>query len=200
MSSATHREGVASALNLAHTETAAPQDGRLAHAMRRMMTCMVALALAGSPPCGAQTSSWKKLRYAGGTLAVSVNPYDWDTTLTAAGDAIVVNFAHGIAVQKLRIKPAHVTALSYGEVAHRRVSDIVAEGVLFPPLALFGLLHKSKAHLIGIEYRASTSTVGKVDFDIGKPGAILLEADKNNYRAILLVLKAVTGKPVENAP
>jgi hypothetical protein len=168
--------------------------------MRRTVTWIVALALAGSPPFWGQTSSWNKLRYAGGTLAVTVNPYDWDTTLTVTGDAIVVSFAHGIAVQRLRIKPGQVTALSYGEEAHRRVSDIVAEGVLFPPLALFGLLHKSKAHFIGIEYHASTSTVGKVDFDIGKPGAILLEADKNNYRAILLVLKTVSGRPVQYAP
>ena len=47
-----------------------------------------------------------------------------------------------------------------------------------------------KVHLIGIEYRTED----------GKPGAILLEADKNNYRAILKTLKAVTGKPVQNEP
>jgi len=173
--------------------------------MRRIVTCMVALALAGPPPLWGQTGSWKKLRYAGGTLPEKTvnptgDPYDWDTTLTVTGDAIVVYFTHGIAIQRLRIKPDQVTTLSYGEEARRRVSDIVAEGVLFPPLALFGLLHKSKTHFIGIEYRASTSSIGKIDYDLGKRGAILLEADKNDYTAILLLLKTVTGKPVENAP
>jgi hypothetical protein len=83
-----------------------------------------------------------------------------------------------------------VTALSYGQEAHRRVADMVALSLVVTPLALFGLLHTSKVHFIGIEYRTAD----------GKPGAILLEADKNNYRAILEVLKAVTGKPVRNAP
>jgi hypothetical protein len=67
---------------------------------------------------------------------------------------------------------------------------MVALSVVFSPLALFGLLHTSKVHFIAIEYRTGD----------GKPGAILLEADKNNYRAILEVLKVVTGKPVQNAP
>ena len=57
-------------------------------------------------------------------------------------------------------------------------------------LALFGILHKSKTHFVGVEYRD----------DADKPGAVLLEADKNNYRAILKVLEAVTDKPVKNAP
>ncbi len=129
-----------------------------------------------------------------------LDPYDWNTSLTATKDDIVLYFMHGISVRRLRIKPDQVTALSYGEEARRRVSDLVAEGVLFPPLALFGLLHKSTAHFIGIEYRASTTEAFGAAFDIGKPGAILLEADKNDYKAILLRLKTVTGKPVQNAP
>ena len=66
----------------------------------------------------------------------------------------------------------------------------MALSVVATPLALFGILHKSRNHFIGIEYKT----------DDGKPGAVLLEADKNNYRAILQVLKVVTGKPVQNAP
>jgi hypothetical protein len=67
---------------------------------------------------------------------------------------------------------------------------MVALSLVATPLALFGILHKSKAHFIGIEFKT----------DDGKPGAVLLEADKNNYRDILRVLAAVTGKPVQNAP
>ena len=136
----------------------------------------------------AEGNSWNKIRYAGGTVAAKVNPYDWNTTLTVTPDTIILMFAHRTT---LKLAPAQVTGLSYGQEAHRRVADMVALSVVFlNPLMLFGILHQSKDHFVGIEFR---------DAD-GKPGAVLLEADKNNYRAILLALKAVTGKPVENEP
>jgi hypothetical protein len=143
--------------------------------------------MAGQQWLRADGNSWNKLRYAGGTVEAKVNDFDWNTTLTVRPDAIVVVFAHRTTV---RLQPLQVTALSYGQEAHRRVADMVALSLVVTPLALFGLLHTSKVHFIGIEYRTAD----------GKPGAILLEADKNNYRAILEVLKAVTGKPVRNAP
>ena len=155
--------------------------------MRRIVTWIVALSLAAPAGLWADGNSWNKLRYAGGTVEAKVNDFDWNTVLTVTPDAIVAVFAHR---QTLSLKPVQVTALSYGQEAHRRVADMVALSVMITPLALFGLLHKSKVHFVGIEYRT----------DDGKPGAILLEADKNNYRAILQVLKTVTGKPVQNAP
>lgn len=150
---------------------------------RRTLTCLLAAAaiLRG------QTNSWNKLRYSGGTVQAKVNPFDWNSTLTVAPDSIVFTFGPRVT---LRLKPAQVTALSYGQEAHRRVGDMVALSIVATPLALFGILHKSKTHLVGVEYR---------DVD-DKPGAVLLEADKNNYRAILKGLETVTGKPVKNAP
>jgi hypothetical protein len=150
---------------------------------RRIIIGTLVVALAAA----AQGNSWNKLRYNGGTVEAKVNPFDWNTTLTATPDAIVLVFAHRAT---LRMTPAAVTALSYGQEAHRRVADMVALSVVATPLALFGILHKSKVHFIGIEYRGAD----------GKPGAVLLEADKNNYRPILKVLKSLTGKPVQNAP
>jgi hypothetical protein len=149
---------------------------------RRLLIFVLACSLAA-----ADGNSWNKLRYSGGTVEAKVNPFDWNTTLTVAPDAIVLVFAHRVTV---RMKPAQVTALSYGQEAHRRVADMVALSVVATPLALFGILHKSKTHFIGIEYRTGDD----------KPGAVLLEADKNNYRAILNTLQAVTGKAVKNAP
>ncbi len=70
------------------------------------------------------------------------------------------------------------------------MGDLVALSVVATPLVLFGLLHKSKVHFIGIEYRAGD----------GKTGAVLIEADKDNYKAILQVLTSVTGQPVKNGP
>src|ERR1700730_6077014 len=110
----------------------------------------------------AETNSWNKIRYSGGTIQVKVDPYDWNTTLTVNTDAIVLAFAHAHTV---RINPAQVTILSYGQEAHRRVAEMVALSFFTTPVALFGLLHKSKDHFIGIEYKS----------DDGKPASILLE-------------------------
>ena len=154
--------------------------------MRRMVAAFLILALAGPACLGAGGNSWNKLRYSGGTVQAKVNPFDWNTTLTVTPDSL--DFLLGR--QPFRLKPSLVTALSYGQVAYRRVADMVALSVIATPLALFGILHQSKTHFIGIEYRT----------DDGKPGALLIEADKNNYRTILKVLATVTGLPVKDAP
>ena len=150
---------------------------------RRTFISVLILAVAAR----GQSNSWNKLRYSGGTIPAKVNPFDWNTTLTVTSDAIVLTFE---GQKTFRFTPSQITALSYGQEAHRRVADMVALSVLATPLALFGILHKSKVHFIGIEYRTGD----------GKAGAVLLEADKNNYRAILRVLQMVTGQPVRNAP
>ena len=133
-------------------------------------------------------NSWNKIRYAGGTVTAKVNPYDWNTTLTVVPDKIILVFGRR---NTLELGPSQVTGLSYGEEAYRRVADMVTLSVVFlNPLVLFGILHQSKNHFVGIEFRAAD----------GKPGAVLLEADKNIYRAILETLKTVTGKPVKITP
>src|SRR5205823_1927654 len=98
----------------------------------------------------ADSNPWKKIRYSGGTIEAKVNPFDWNTTLAIAPDAIVLTIGPR---QTLRLKPSQVAVLSYGTEAHRRVGDMVALSLVATPLALFGLLHKSTTHLVGIEYR-----------------------------------------------
>jgi hypothetical protein len=56
-------------------------------------------------------------------------------------------------------------------------------------VALFGLLHKTRLHFIGIQYNTPD----------GKNGGILLQGDKDNYRAMLVALQGVTGAPVSVA-
>ena len=165
--SAAHRNRVGRAPRGPYTEIANAPDRR-----------RVVVSGFAAPPCLADDgNSWNKIRYSGGTVEAKVNPFDWNTTLTVTGDAIdAADSAAPVAAPRSR---PQVTALSYGQEAHRRVADMVALSLVATPLALFGILHKSKAHFVGIEYRG----------DDGKPGAVLLEADKNNYRAILQVLK-----------
>jgi hypothetical protein len=153
----------------------------------RRQSKLIALVVLASSLADGSGSSWNKIRYSGGTVPAKVNPYDWNTTLTVTADKITLVFAHSATLQ---LAPTQVTALSYGEQAYRRVADMVTLSVvLINPLVLFGILHQSKNHFIGIEFNG----------DNGKPGAVLLEGDKNNYRAILEALKGVTGKPVGEA-
>jgi hypothetical protein len=155
--------------------------------MRPLVTWIVVFSLAAASLAEAAGNSWNKLRYSGGTVEAKVNPFDFNTTLTVTPDALSLVFSGR---KTVRIKPSAVTGLSYGQEAHRRVADLVALSAIATPLVLFGLLHRSKVHFIGIEYRG----------DDGKTGAILLEAEKAHYRAILQVLTTVTGQPVKNAP
>ena len=156
--------------------------------MQRILAILTVAAITWTPCVRAASgNSWTKLRYRGGTVPAKVDPYDYNTTITVNPDLIILAFARSITV---RIKPEQVLSLSYGQEAHRKVADIVALSFVLSPLALFGLLHVSKDHFIGIVYHTED----------GKSAAVLLEADKSNYSAILLALKGATGKPIDKTP
>jgi hypothetical protein len=149
--------------------------------MRRVRG-VLAVILIYSTVAYAQGNSWKQVRYNGGTLQTKVDPQDWDNKLTVTSDLITFELKDG---QKLEIPTKDVTALSYGQEAHRRVGTMVALGILVAPLALFGLFHKTRLHFIGIEYTIN-----------GKNGGLLLQGHKDNYRAILQALESTTHAPL----
>ncbi len=128
-------------------------------------------------------NSWNKVRYNGGTFQTKVDPKDWDNHLTVTSDLITFKLKDG---QLVEIQSKSVTGLSYGQEAHRRVGTMIALGILVSPLALFGLMHKTRLHFIGIEYK---------DKD-GKGVGLLLQGHKDNYRAILTALEGATGAPL----
>jgi hypothetical protein len=128
-------------------------------------------------------NTFDRVRYNGGSVPSKVDPKDWKNTLTVNSDAISLSFKDG---QKLDIAPKSVISLSYGQEAHRRVGTMIALAILVAPVALFGLFHKTRLHYIGIQYQDSN----------GKPAGILLQGDKDNYRAILVALQGVSGVPV----
>lgn len=144
---------------------------------------MVLLALATTVYASSEGNSWNKVRYNGGTLQTKVNPKDWDNNLTVTPDSITLKLKDG---QQVVIPAKSVTGLSYGQEAHRRVGTMIALGILISPVALFGLMHKTRLHYIGIEYGTAE----------GKKAGLLLQGDKNNYRAILTALEGSTGAPL----
>ena len=152
------------------------------HALRRPMA-LVALVSFLFATSFAQGNSWDKVRYNGGTLHTKVDPKDWDNRLTVTSDTVTFALKDG---QIVEFPAKSITALSYGQEAHRRVGTMVALGILFAPLALFGLFHKTRLHFIGIEFKTPD----------GKPTGLLLQGHKDNYRAIMTALEAASGAPV----
>ena len=146
-------------------------------------TRLLALFLCFSILAYADGNTFTRVRYNGGSVASKVDPKDWSNKLTVTSDAITLDFKDG---QKLVIAPKSVTSLSYGQEAHRRVGTMVALAILVAPVALFGLFHKTRLHYIGIQYSSPDT----------KNAGILLQGDKDNYRAILVALQGVTGAPV----
>jgi hypothetical protein len=133
-----------------------------------------------------QGNTFTRIRYNGGSVASKVDPKDWDNTLTVTSDGITLVFKDK---QKLEIPAKSVTALSYGQEAHRRVGTMIALAILVAPLALFGLFHKTRLHFIGIQYKTPD----------GKNEGILLQGDKDNYRAVLVALQGVTNVAISVA-
>jgi hypothetical protein len=145
---------------------------------------LLAVLLCGSLLASAQGgNSFTRVRYSGGSVASKVDPKDWNNKLTVTPDAITLDFKDG---QHLTIPPKSVTSLSYGQEAHRRVGTMIALAVLVAPVALFGLFHKTRLHYIGVQYNTPD----------GKNAGILLQGDKDNYRAMLVALQGVSGAPV----
>jgi len=147
--------------------------------MRTVISIVLCVAMILYPAA----SSFDKIRYNGGTIQSTLDPKDWDNILTVDSDWITLRLKDD---QVLKIDPRLVSGLSYGQEAHRRVGTMVTLGILLTPLALFGLFHKTRLHFVGIEYKTQD----------GNLGGVLLQAHKDNYRAVLMALRGATGAPV----
>lgn len=144
---------------------------------------LLAVVLCSATITWAEGNSFDKVRYNGGSVDSKVDPKDWNNHLTVTSDLITLALKDG---KKVEIPPKAVTSLSYGQEAHRRVGTMIALAVLVAPVALFGLFHKTRLHYIGVQYTTPDN----------KTAGILLQGDKDNYRAILVALQGVTGVPV----
>lgn len=149
----------------------------------RITRNLIALVLCAALPAFSQGNTFDKIRYNGGTVETKVGPKDWGNRLTVTPAEITFTLKDG---QTLRIDPVRVHGLSYGQEAHRRVGTMVALGILVAPLALFGLFHKTRLHFVGVEYTTPD----------GKNAGLLMQAHKNNFRAVLMALRGATGAPV----
>lgn len=129
-----------------------------------------------------QGNTFEKIRYNGGTVQTKTKPDDWGNRLAVTSEEIKLDLKDA---QKIVIDPKSVTGLGYGQEAHRRVGTMIALAFL-SPVALFGLFHKTRLHYISIEYTTPDE----------KKSALLIQAHKDNYRAVLTALRGATGAPV----
>jgi len=135
---------------------------------------------------GQNGNSFNKVRYQGGTLQTSVKPDEWDNKLVVTPDVVTIILKDG---QRLQIVPSNIVSLGYGQEANRRVGTMIALGIILAPVALFGLFHKTRKHYVSIEFQT----------DDGKKSAVLLQADKDNYKPMLVALKGVSNVPINVA-
>ncbi|HEV2987109.1 MAG TPA: PEGA domain-containing protein [Candidatus Angelobacter sp.] len=128
--------------------------------------------------------SWDRVRYCGGTVQSDVDPSDWNNHLNISLEHIVLELNDGT---KVDIPAKSVTGLSYGQQAHGRISAIskVKVQASESESVIFGL-RRTRLHFIGIEYRTPD----------GKSSGLLLQGNKENYRAILKALEVGTGASV----
>jgi PEGA domain-containing protein len=147
-------------------------------ALRRIFALLMVLSVLTY----GQGNNFNKIRYNGGTVETKTKPDDWSNSLSITSEEIKLELKDG---QKVMIDPKRVTSLGYGQEAHRRVGTMIALAFI-SPVALVGLFHKTRLHYISIEYTSPEE----------KKSALLIQAHKDNYRAVLTALRGATGAPV----
>jgi len=151
--------------------------------MMKQLQNIISIFLCLSILSYAQGNVFNKVRYNGGSISTKVKPDEWDNRLTVNSDAITLLLKDG---QSIAIQTKQVTSLSYGQEAHRRVGTAVLIGIFSLGIGALSALHKTKLHYIGVNYN---------DND-GKKQGVLLQGDKENFRAMLVALSGSTGLPV----
>jgi hypothetical protein len=152
--------------------------------LKKLIAVVLCLPLSSLPLFAyGQGNTFDKVRYNGGSVQTTVKPDEWGNKLTVTADEINLALKDG---QKIAILPSQVTSISYGQEAHRNVGTAIGLAVFSLGIGALSALHKTKLHYIGINYN---------DKD-GKKQGLLLQGDKNNFRAIIVALQGVTGLPV----
>jgi hypothetical protein len=146
--------------------------GRLPH----LTVVLLNYVLLAAPP----GTSWDKVRYSEGTLPIRINPQDWDNRLEVTSGLVILTPRQA---ETQTIPTNSITALSYGQEAHLRVTNLLSMRTPAVSVAVLDPNGSAEPHFIGLEYETSEK----------KRAAILLEGHEDNYRAILLALGRATG-------
>ena len=144
-------------------------------ALRRVFVMMLALPVLTY----GQGNNFDKIRYNGGAVQTKVKSDDWGNHLAITSEGIKLDLKDG---QQILIDPKRVTGLGYGQEAHRRVGTETDTAFILPG-ALFDLFRDTRLHYISIEFTTPEE----------RKSAILIQAHRENYRAVLTALRGATG-------
>ncbi len=143
--------------------------------MRQMLVVILSLAL---PLATVAADNSYKVVYDGGSLPDTKAGTDMKLYIDAKEIRLVKNKADVV-----RIVPATVTEISYGQDVHRRVGAAIGIGVLTLGVGALMALTKSKKHFVGLTWAEGETK-----------GGFAMQCDKKDYRGVLLGLEGVTGK------
>ena len=109
----------------------------------------------------------------------------WDNSLNVTDKDITFSF-HKNAIPAETISMGSIRRITYGQATTRRVGKWVAVGILVAPIALVGILHKSRQHRILVEWTDNQQ----------RERGILMQAHKDQFVGILNDLAFRSGKPI----
>jgi hypothetical protein len=143
--------------------------------MKALIAVLICLLL---PSYAVASDSGFKVSYDGGSVPdIKVGA---GLKLVLAGNQVhLVRDKQDIVV----VPAASITEISYGQDVHRRVGAAIGLAVISFGLGALLALSKSKKHFVGITWA-----------DGDKKGGFVVQADKNDYRGLILGLEGVTGK------
>lgn len=129
----------------------------------------------------------KGIKYLGGPGFPDIEDVrkSWDNSLTITDEEVTLGFRKNLIPTEV-IPTSSIIRLTYGQATTRRVGKWVAVGILLAPLALVGIFHKSRQHRVLLEW---------VD-EKERDRAILFQAHKDHFVAVLNDLSFQTGQPV----
>ena len=160
-------------------------DSRLPR--RIVAAALAAFLLLPCPSFAFKPPQWNRIRYQGGSIDVRVNPLDWNTTLSLVDDQLEMDFAGR---KTLKVPIEKIARIAYGEKAYRRTADKFVVNAGVSPPALFGLLRKTKDHMVSIEFETAE----------GRRGAVLLTVHEKQIRSLMQALSLATHKRIEDWP
>lgn len=144
--------------------------------MRKFFSLLIIIQFAVSSL--AQNATFEKIKFLGGTA-----DFEHKSRIEMVFDDHTNRVVLRQDEKKSSFPYNSVTRITYGQNVRRRIKETVILGVTL--IGLFAapiLLSKKHEHQILIEYK-----------DGEKTGAVLVEADKNRYRALLGTLRVKTG-------
>lgn len=158
--------------------TRSPRHGKLLHERGRMKKLIAIFLCVLFPLSALAGDNAYKIVYDGGSLPNSKAGTDMRLSIDGTNVRIMQGKTE-IAV----IPAASVTEISYGQDVHRRVGAAVGVGVVTLGVGALLALSKSKKHFVGLTWDSN-----------GQKGGIAFQADKTDYRGLLMGLEGITGK------